>query len=111
MVTKARRKTPTRNADDRILTRNITKGAAGKRISRALYDATRAGILALLPARGEGMLFTDLMKAMKRRVPPDVFAGASVPWYTTTVKLDLEARGLIERVPGAHPQRLRRVTR
>jgi Family of unknown function (DUF6958) len=33
----------------------------------------------------------------------------SVGWYTTSVNLDLEARGLIERVPGAQPQRLRRV--
>jgi hypothetical protein len=31
----------------------------------------------------------------------------SISWYVTTVKLDLEARGLIARVPGSHPQRLR----
>jgi hypothetical protein len=28
----------------------------------------------------------------------------SVSWYTTTVKLDLEARGGIARVKGAKPQ-------
>ena len=31
----------------------------------------------------------------------------SISWYVTTVKLDLEARGLIERVPRSRPQRLR----
>ena len=31
----------------------------------------------------------------------------SVGWYATAVKLDLEARGELERVPGAKPQRVR----
>jgi hypothetical protein len=30
----------------------------------------------------------------------------SIPWYVTTVKLDLEARGVIERVPGPGEQKL-----
>jgi hypothetical protein len=30
-------------------------------------------------------------------------------WYTKVVQLDQEKRGLIERVPGVIPQRLRRV--
>ncbi len=111
MATTKKGKTRARKPDDRIVTRNITKGAGGKRISRAMYDATRDAILGVLPGRGDGMPFTDLMKKVERRVPRDLFAGASVGWYTTTVKLDLEARGLIERVPGAHPQRLRRVAR
>ncbi len=33
----------------------------------------------------------------------DSFDG-SVMWYYTTVKLDLEARGEIRRVPGSRPQ-------
>ncbi len=33
----------------------------------------------------------------------------SISWYVTTVKLDLEARKVIERVPGSRPQRLRMV--
>ena len=33
----------------------------------------------------------------------------SITWYVTTVKLDLEARGLIERIPRSSPQRLRLV--
>jgi len=31
----------------------------------------------------------------------------SISWYVTTVKLDAEARGLIQRVPKSRPQRLR----
>jgi hypothetical protein len=33
----------------------------------------------------------------------------SISWYFTTVKLDLEARGVIERIPNKAPQRLRLV--
>ena len=31
----------------------------------------------------------------------------SIGWYTTIVKLDLEARGLIDRIPDKKPQHLR----
>jgi hypothetical protein len=31
----------------------------------------------------------------------------SIGWYTTIVKLDLEARRLIERIPDKKPQHLR----
>ena len=31
----------------------------------------------------------------------------SIMWYYTTVKLDLEARGLIERIPKTSPHQLR----
>ena len=31
----------------------------------------------------------------------------SISWYVTTVKLDLEARGEIERIPGLKEQNLR----
>ncbi len=33
----------------------------------------------------------------------------SVSWYTTTVKLDMEVRGEIERLPGSRPKRIRRL--
>jgi hypothetical protein len=46
----------------------------------------------------EGRLTTEERRAI-----------ASVGWYVTTVKLDLEARKRIERVPGSNPQLLRRV--
>ena len=31
----------------------------------------------------------------------------SVSWYLTIVKLDLEARGILERVPGKRPPRIK----
>ena len=38
----------------------------------------------------------------------DAFDG-KVVWYIVTVKLDLEARGILERIPKTSPHRLRMV--
>ncbi len=75
----------------------------------AKYEAMKAALLAVVPAAEAGILFQDLVDAVRPHLPAELFANASVSWYVTTIKLDLEARGLIERVPGARPQRLRRV--
>lgn len=92
--------------EERIETKN-PNGANGVRISRQMYDEVKKAILDILPGKdSEGMLFKDLPKAVAKKVSKEVFADASVPWYTTVVKLDLEARGLIKRVPGSQPQRL-----
>ena len=93
--------------EETILTRNVNEGADGTRISKRKYDAMRHAILEAMPRGPEGIRFTQLFDAVVPHLPGD-WEGA-VSWYVTTVKLDLEARRLIERVPGAKPQRLRRV--
>ena len=54
-----------------------------------------------------GATFSELTDAVGQRIG-DVFDG-SVGWYVTSVKLDLEARGVLERIDGRSPQRLRLV--
>lgn len=92
--------------DEKIQTRNVT-GANGVNISRQMYDEVKKAILHTLEKKnGDGVLAKDLPKEIAKQVPKKLFADASVPWYTTVVKLDLEARGLIKRVPGSQPQML-----
>ncbi|CAG0972639.1 hypothetical protein ANAEL_01265 [Anaerolineales bacterium] len=73
----------------------------GVRIEKAKYDVMRTAILENLQRHGAmtfsrlGALIEDLMQGN--------FDG-SVMWYYTTVKLDLEARGEVRRVPGSKPQ-------
>lgn len=76
----------------------------GVRIRRSKYDQVTQTILAVLLGHGE-MGFGELGKAADACEPSD-FDGSPM-WYFTTAKLDLEARGAIERVPRSHPQRLR----
>lgn len=80
------------------------EGKHGVNISREKYEVVRAAIIETLQARGE-MTFNDLRMAVEQALPED-FEG-SPGWYYTTVKLDLEARDIIERVPGSSPQIVR----
>ena len=79
-------------------------GKSGVNISRAKYDQIRETIVSVLGERGE-MTFTDLGAEMSNRLEGR-FEG-SISWYYTTVKLDLEARGVIERIDGRSSQRIR----
>lgn len=88
---------------ERILTLHPA-GKQGVNIDRAKYDLIRQAILDSLAQRGE-IPFGELDAAVAASLAAP-FDG-SIGWYTTTVKLDLEARGLIERVPGRSPQVLR----
>lgn len=88
---------------ERILTLHPA-GKQGVNIDRAKYDLIRQAILDSLAQRGE-IPFGELDAAVAAGLAAP-FDG-SIGWYTTTVKLDLEARGLIERVPGRSPQVLR----
>ena len=76
----------------------------GVNISREKYEVIRQAILSVLEAEKE-MTFMKLARAVEKEVKGG-FEG-SVTWYVTTVKLDLEARGKIKRVPRSRPQLLK----
>ena len=73
----------------------------GVNISRKKYEIIRKAILSTLSQHNE-MPFMKLSRAVEKEVHGN-FEG-SVMWYVTTVKLDLEARGNIKRVPNSRPQ-------
>lgn len=78
----------------------------GVNISREKYDIIRQAILSALHGQKE-MTFMNLSRAVEKQINGN-FEG-SITWYVTTVKLDLEARGMIKRVPNSRPQLLRLV--
>jgi len=73
----------------------------GVNISREKYEIIRKAILCTLQGHKE-MTFMNLSRAVEKEVNGN-FEG-SVTWYVTTVKLDMEARGEIRRVPNSRPQ-------
>ena len=87
----------------RILTLH-PEGKQGVNIEREKYDLILCNIISVLEQKPQ-LSFSDLQTEIKDRIGND-FKG-SIGWYYTTVKLDLEARGEIERVPGSRPQMLR----
>lgn len=91
-----------------VATRNPLADRKAPRVDAERYAAMRAALLEVVPCEGEGVPFASLPSLVADVVPEATFRGASIPWYVATVKLDLEARGLLRRVPGSRPQRLRR---
>ncbi|GAB4327551.1 MAG: hypothetical protein Kow0010_11080 [Dehalococcoidia bacterium] len=88
---------------------NVNHPGSRTPVDAAKYRAVREAMLRAVPATDEGIAFQELPAAVQKQLPGGrIPGGGSIGWYTTTVKLDLEARGLIERIPGSNPQRLRR---
>lgn len=97
-----------RRPEDRQEILNVNTGRSDGTIAKDKYDAMKKALLKVIPRRKAGVPFKGLADRVREHLPAEVFEGASIGWYVTTVKLDLEARGLIERVPGHSPQHLRR---
>lgn len=90
-------------SDDTILTTHPDPAKRGVRINRAKYDTVKAAILEALDAHGE-LTFYGLIPQVEALIGA-TFDG-SVGWYVTTVKLDLQARGII--TAQGSPQIIRR---
>ncbi|KPK92743.1 MAG: hypothetical protein AMJ88_10050 [Anaerolineae bacterium SM23_ 63] len=95
--------------EPKVLCKTPTPGKKGTRILKWKYDLIRSTILAVVPSDEVGILFKDLPRLVQGLLTEaDLKRLGSLGWYTTTVKLDLEVRSEIERIPGVKPQRLRR---
>ena len=77
------------------------EGKQGVNIEKVKYDLISTSIIEILREEGP-CSFKVLGQKVKHRLKGK-FNG-SVSWYYTTVKLDLEARGTIERVTNNSPQ-------
>ncbi|MEM7125840.1 MAG: hypothetical protein AAF702_05915 [Chloroflexota bacterium] len=82
----------------------------GTRVTKKTYEIYRDALLKVIPESQEGIEFALLSKAVVPYLSSNILDQTSPGWWTTTVKLDLEARGMIERVPGRGRQKVRRIT-
>jgi hypothetical protein len=85
---------------DRVLTKH-PQGKQGVNIEKSKYEQVKAAILDSL--QGKPLTHTDLTNEVSELLRGS-FDG-SIAWYTETVKLDLEARRLIERDTTLSPAR------
>ena len=88
--------------EERITTLH-PQGKKGVNISKRKYDAARDAIIESIGLGGD-MTYTLLVEDVRQRIGSD-FQG-SISWYVVSVKLDLEARGILKRVPGTKPQQI-----
>ncbi|HSD64423.1 MAG TPA: hypothetical protein VLB50_11510 [Ignavibacteriaceae bacterium] len=85
--------------EEKILTKHPL-GKNGKNISKQTYDLFKGEILLILRKKEltHNQLFSELNNKLMKK-----FAG-NISWFGETVKLDLEARRLIERT-ASKPQK------
>lgn len=88
-------------AEAKILTKHPL-GKSGRNISKQYYDTVKDAILSAL--RKKELTHVELTEQLKKKLTGK-FAG-NISWYGETVKLDLEARKIIERT-SAKPQTYR----
>ena len=89
---------------------NGDQSRAGTLVDRERYYHVQEAILRVLPRDTEGMTWAELSEMIAPLLPDRLFRHmGTVRWYAKAVQLDLEARGVIERVPESKPARLRRV--
>lgn len=89
--------------NDRILTLH-PQGKKGVNILREKYNLIKDFIIQKIRQHGT-ISYEDLSELAEEELASS-FDGKPV-WYIVTVKLDLEARGIIERVPKTSPHQLR----
>ena len=86
---------------EKILTKHPL-GKSGKNIDRKKYDSLKKAIMSAL--RKDEITHTELFGRLNKSLK-DKFSG-NISWYGETVKLDLEARRMIERT-SSKPQKYR----
>lgn len=88
--------------EEKILTLH-PDGKAGVNILKRRYDVVRETLLNILEKEGQ-ITFESLADKTIAAIEKD-FDGKPL-WYVVTVKLDLEARGIIKRIPKTSPHQL-----
>jgi hypothetical protein len=89
--------------DEKILTLH-PQGKQGVNISKQKYDTMKNAIIETLAEFNE-LTFSELTSKIHQKLAGK-FDG-SINWYVVTVKLDLEARGILERIPQTTPHQIR----
>jgi hypothetical protein len=84
---------------EKILTQH-PKGKKGVNISKEKYNIIKKAIINQLESNE--LSYTLLTENIKKKLEKK-FEGA-IGWYVETVKLDLEAKKIIERIPKTKPQ-------
>lgn len=89
--------------EEKVLTLH-PQGKKGVNILKRRYDFISDFILQTLKEHNQ-IKFEELSDLAQEKLT-DSFDG-KVLWYIVTVKLDMEARGIIERIPKTSPHELR----
>ncbi len=91
-----------RAESDKVMTQHPEKEKTGVNIDRSKYEFVKQAVLKVIKEQ-QPITPKDLFMEMSEKYGAD-FQG-SITWYTESIKLDLEARGVI-----AHDRKTRKIT-
>ena len=93
--------------ENKTICRTPTLGKKPTQIDSWKFELIRKAILEIVPKSGSGILFKDLTNLVEEKIQ---FAKlneiGSIKWYVVSVKLEMEVRNEVYRIPKSQPQRL-----
>jgi hypothetical protein len=93
----------------KVTVENVNHPGDKRAVDRIRYEAMRKAMLAVLPRKLPGLAPAEILAGVLPLLPPAAFPGGQrAGWWAKCVQLDLEAKRLIARDPGARPLRLTR---
>jgi hypothetical protein len=91
---------PAEERPGRVTVENVNVPGRTTTVDAGKYDAMRDALLAVLPSEPPGLTQNEMLEAVVAHLPEDLFpGGAKAGWWSKTVQLDLEAKGVVEREP------------
>ena len=86
------------NKTKMIEVENVNHPGRVKRLQADMYEAMRRAFLKILPKTLPGLTAEEIQERVIAHLPEELFpGGAKAGWWTKTVQLDLEAKGVVAR--------------
>ena len=87
-----------RNSTNRIEVENVNHPGTVRSVDADMYKAMRQAYLTVLPDAPPGLTLAEIRERVVTHLPEALFpGGAKAGWWSKTVQLDLEAKGIIAR--------------
>ena len=97
--------------DEYVTVENVNVPGRTTRVSAAMYQPMKEAMLKVLPSQAPGLTQVEVREAVVPHLPQELYpGGAKVGWWSKTVQLDLEAKGVLVR-ERTMPLRWRRADR
>jgi hypothetical protein len=82
----------------RVIIENVNHPGKTSTVDAGMYHAMRDALLGVLPPGAPGLTQAEMRVAVVPRLPVELFpGGAKAGWWSKSVQLDLEAKGVIAR--------------
>lgn len=89
-----------RQRPGRVTVENVNHPGRTSTVDAGMYHAMRGALLKVLPPGAPGLTQAQMQDAVGPHLPAYLFpGGAKAGWWSKTVQLDLEAKGVIAREP------------